>query len=160
MENWAGELNKQIDINLQKAREKDLRFFRIDEFKRNIERTGEFSSRCKFCLHLKSDITATVESLEEAIEVPGKKRREYDKLISRLSKHMQKEHGFYPPFYFSYLYAFFGLIGGFCLSYLLAMLFPARAETIYLTGFSVGIVGAYFWGNHRDKKVRSSQKIM
>ena len=160
MKNWADELNQQIDINLQKAREKDLRFFRIDEFKRNIERTDEFSDHCRFCLHQKADILKAVESLEEAVEIPGKKRREYDKFISRLSKHMQKEHGFYPPFYFSYLYAFFGLIAGFCISYVLATLFPVHAETMYLLGFMLGIVGAYFWGSHKDKKVRTLNKIM
>lgn len=160
MKNWSGELNKQIDINLQKAREKDLRFFRIDEFKRNIGRTDEFSTRCRFCLQQKGAISAAVESLEEAVEVPGKKRREYDKLISRLSKHMQKEHGFYPPYYFSYLFAFFGLAAGFCISYLMALLFPVHAETMYLLGFTVGIVGAYFWGSQKDKKVRKSEKIM
>ncbi len=160
MENWADELNQQIDFNLKKVREKDLRFFRIDEFKRNIERTDEFSARCKFCLHQKGAIPAAVESLEEAVEVPGKKRREYDKLISRLSKHMQKEHGFYPPYYFSYLFAFLGLITGFCISYLLATLLPDYSETMYLLGFALGIVAAYFWGSHKDKKVRSLNKIM
>lgn len=160
MGNWADELNQQIDLNLKEAREKDVRFFRVDEFKRNIERTDEFSARCRFCLHQKSEILTAVESLEEAVEIPGKKRREYDKLISSLSKHMQKEHGFYPPFYFSYLFAFFGLVAGFCISYLLTMVFPAHSEVIYLVGFTLGIVVAYFWGSHKDKKIRSLNKIM
>jgi len=56
MENWAEEINAKIDVSLEKSREKDLRFFRIDEFKRNITRVDEFSKSCPFCNKHKIDI--------------------------------------------------------------------------------------------------------
>lgn len=160
MDNWALKINQKIDGNLEQVREKDLRFFRVDEFKRNISRTGEFSSNCLVCRNQKDDISEASEYLFEAIQVPGKSRRQYDRLISRISKHMRKEHGFYPPFYHSYLYAFFGLLTGGVLGFLLSKIFPLLWETMYSISFSVFIVATYIAGSIKDKKIRSAKKIM
>jgi hypothetical protein len=160
MENWAEGINLKIDAHLENVREKDIRFFRVEEFKRNILRIEEFSSECSFCKNQKDDIAYAVELLHEAIQVPGKSRRKYDRLISRLSKHMQKEHGFYAPYYFSYIYAFFGLLTGAVSGFVLSTFFPSQTETIYLVAFMVCIVGTYFLGSNKDKKIRSAKKIM
>jgi hypothetical protein len=160
MENWALEINQKIDGFLEKVREKDLRFFRVDEFKRNISRTDEFSSDCLVCRNQKDDISEASGYLFEAIQVPGKSRRKYDLLISRISKHMQKEHGFYPPFYYSYLYAFFGLMAGGIGGFLLSKTFLLPWETLYSISFAVCIVATYIVGSIKDKKVRSAKKIM
>ena len=119
MENWAEQINSRIDINLKKSREKDLRFFRIDEFKRNVTRVGEFSASCSICNKTKIDIAESSETITEAVNVPGHARREFDRLISRLSKHMRKEHGFYPPYYYSYTYSFIGIVFGLVIGFIL-----------------------------------------
>lgn len=160
MENWASEINQQIDDKLKKAKEKDLRFFRVEEFKRNINRTDEFAAGCPVCRNQKHDISNTIEYLLEAIEVPGESRRKYDSLINRLSKHMQKEHGFYPPFYHSYIYAFWGLVAGGILGFLLSQIFPLLWETMFSVSFAAGIVATYFVGSVKDKKIRLAKKIM
>ena len=160
MENWAAKNNSKIDSNLESAREKDIRFFRIDEFKRNITRVNEFSADCSFCKKQKIDISEVAETIFEAVDVPGNKRREYDRLISRLSVHMRKKHGFYPPFYFSYLYAFFGFIGGFILGFLLYLIFRQLKEAMFAIGFMIGIVAAYILGSRKDHKIRSAKKLM
>jgi len=160
MENWAVEINSKIDVSLEKSREKDLRFFRVDEFKRNITRIDEFSKSCPFCHKQKIDIAENVETIHEAVEVPGKSRREYDRLISRLARHMQKEHGFYAPFYFSYLYAFIGIVAGLVIGYILFKTFPMYGEALFLVCVMVGIVAAYITGSYKDSKIRTSKKIM
>ncbi len=160
MENWAEVMVSKIDLNLEKSRERDIRFFRIDEFKRNVSRVDEFSNSCPFCHKHKIDVAEAVENIFEAIEVPGKSRREFDRLISRLARHMQKEHGFYPPFYFSYLYAFIGIMSGLIAGYLLYRMFPAQGEFLFLACIMIGIVGAYVIGSRKDNKFRTSKKIM
>lgn len=160
MEKWATKINSKIDSNLETVREKDIRFFRVDEFKRNIIRVDEFSANCAFCQERKIDISEVTETIFESIDVPGSSRRNYDRLISRLSVHMRKEHGFFPPFYFSYLYAFLGFIGGFILGYLLYLIFPELKETMFAIGFMICIVAAYILGSGKDRKIRSAKKLM
>ena len=88
-EDWGIDINAKVDEFLSGEKEKDLRFFRVAELKRNISRVSEFSDSCGYCNQQKVDIKITVESIKEAIEVPGAKRKNYDRLISRLSSHMR-----------------------------------------------------------------------
>ncbi len=160
MGKWAEDIIIDIDQKLEKVREQDLRFFRIEEFKRNINRVEEFASSCAECKRFKTDINEAVQTIDEAVKVPGRKRRAYDRTISRLSKHIQKEHGFYPPYYFSYLYAVFGLIGGALLGYLLYLSNPAHILEMYSIGIAAGLLVSYFFGFRKDKKIRSEKKLM
>lgn len=160
MGGWAEEINSKIDISLEKSREKDLRFFRVDEFKRNIERVDEFSKSCPFCFNQRIDISEAVETIYEAIEALGNSRREYDRLISRLARHMQKEHGFYAPYYFSYLHSFIGILAGIIVGFVLYRLFPVNGEALFSGCFVIGIVTAYFTGARKDSKIRSAKKLM
>ena len=160
MGNWAEEINSKIDFNLEKSREKDKRFFRVDEFKRNITRIDDFAGSCSFCLKHKIDIIEQAETIYEAIEVPGKSRREYDRLISQLSRHMQKEHGFYTPFHFSYLYAFIGILTGLIIGFILNKLFPGNGEALFSICFVIGIITAYIAGSRKDSQIRTAKKIM
>jgi hypothetical protein len=160
MGSWAEEINSKIDVNLEKAREKDKRFFRVDEFKRNITRIDDFSGSCSFCLKHKIDIAEQAETIYEAIEVPGKSRREYDRLISRLGRHMQKERGFYAPFHFSYRYAFLGIFAGLITGFILYKLFPGNGEALFLVCFVIGIITAYIAGSRKDSQIRTANKIM
>ena len=160
MENWSTEIIDTIDAKLKGTREKDIRFYRIDEFKRNIARVDSFSKSCPFCQQQKINIAEVADKIDEAVNVPGNTRREYDRLISRLSKHIQKEHGFYAPYYFSYLYSFFGIIAGLILGYLLMKINPEFSVEMLSIGFIIGLIPSYIWGFVKDKKVRSTKKLM
>ncbi|WP_319500982.1 SoxR reducing system RseC family protein [uncultured Draconibacterium sp.] len=160
MGNWSEELHNKIDEQLQGGRDKDLRFFRIDEFKRNIGRVDEFSGNCPECQKARIDITEAVETIAQAVNHVGKQRRDYDRLITRLSKHMQKEHGFYAPYYFTYLISFFGIIGGSVLGYLLMQLNADIKLELFLIGFSIGLLPTYIWGHLKDKKLRKEKRLM
>ena len=144
-ENRTEEIIAKIDASLESVKEKDIRFFRVDEFKRNIRRVHEFSFRLRY----------TVPRL-----MPGNSRREYDRLIHRLSRHMRKEHGFYTPYWFSYLYAFYGFISGFLLGFLLSVFFTDKKDIMYGIGFSLCIVAAYIIGSRKDLKIRMANKLM
>ena len=160
MEHWSEEIITSIDSKLTGAREKDLRFFRIEEFKRNIGRIDTFAEQCSFCQKQKPEIAKTIFTIEEAIQVPGKTRRDYDRLISRLASHMQHTHGFYAPYYFTYLYSFFGMLAGLVSGYLLMKLFPDQNRMMLSAGFVAGLFAGYFPGSIKDKKIRKEKRLM
>ncbi len=160
MENWDVEIKKTIDDKLKSVQEKDIRFYRIDEFKRNISRIETNSKSCPFCNKQKINISEISNKIDDAVNIPGKTRCEYDRLISQLSKHMQKEHGFYAPYYFSYLYSFFGIVLGLVIGYVLIKIFPVYWIEMLSMGFVVGLIPAYIWGVVKDKKIRSEKRLM
>ncbi|TNF42204.1 MAG: hypothetical protein EP310_06240 [Bacteroidetes bacterium] len=160
MGNWAEQIISEIDVKLEKSKEKDIRFFRVEEFKRNITRVDDFSNSCPFCQKNKIDIAEAAGTIHEAIEVPGNSRRNYDRLISRLARHMQSEHGFYAPYHFSYLYAFVGILVGSVIGFVLYKIFPAQGSALFSFSFVIGIITAYFAGSRKDNQVRTAKKIM
>lgn len=160
MKEWSLEQIEQLDEKLKDVKLRDLRFFRIEEFKRNIKRVNDFSESCFECKKEKLNINAIVQKIDEAVKIPGKARREYDRTMGRISSHMQKEHGFYPPFYFSYLFSFFGMVAGVLLGYILMRLFPQIGWVLLISGFIAGMFAGYFYGNRKDKQVREQKKLM
>lgn len=159
-EDWGSEMIINVEKNLVNAKDKDIRFFRVDEFKRNVKRVDGFSASCGFCNKQKIDIADAVENIAESIDVPGEKRRSYDRLISRLSVHVRKEHGFYPPFYYSYLYSFYGFVAGIFIGYLMFLFIPANPEAMFSTGFASSLLVSYIWGSRKDNKIRFEKRLM
>ncbi|NQU84785.1 MAG: hypothetical protein HQ541_03410 [Mariniphaga sp.] len=160
MGSWSNEIINLIKANLENVKDRDLRFFRIDEFIRNIERTDSFSEKCPDCLRHKSDILEVIKNIDIAIKVPGKTRREFDCLTGKLSKHMMKEHNFYAPFYYTYLYSFFGIIGGLALGFLGSKLYPSDDWIVLVIGFVIGLITGNFIGINKDRVIRKNKKLM
>ena len=160
MEKWAAQIISEVDEKLKDTRQRDLRFFRVDEFKRNVVRAGDFSGSCPVCEKEKLNIAEITQKSDEAVNVPGKSRREYDRLINRLASHMQKNHGFFTPFYFTYLLSFFGMVAGLLLGYFLMKLFPAYNWAMLSAGFVAGLITGYVWGIKKDRQIREFKKLM
>ncbi|HAX94978.1 MAG TPA: hypothetical protein DCY35_00410 [Prolixibacteraceae bacterium] len=160
MDKWTESVIGTINQSLDGTREKDLRFFRIDELLRNIERVGKFSSSCADCKRLKTEIESTIPDIREAVEVPGKKRRELDRLISRLARHIMKAHQFYPPWHHNYLYSFYGMVIGSAIGALVMALLPGKKWEILAAGFAVGLISGQLIGGKKDREIRTNQKLM
>jgi len=160
MENWAEETIDVINSKLKDTKEKDIRFYRVDEFKRNISRIETNSKSCPYCKKQKINITEISNSIDDAVHIPGKTRREYDRLISQLSKHIRKEHGFYTPYYFSYIYSFWGILAGLIAAYILIQIFPEYWLEMLSIGFVSGLIPGYIWGSVKDKQIRSAKRLM
>lgn len=160
MKDWAAEITAKIDRQLTETKEKDLRFFRIEEFKRNIRRTEEFAPKCPVCHANKVPISDITLKLAEAVESPGKTRKEYDRLISRLSKHMQKAHNFYPPYLFTYLYSFIGICAGVVTGTVISFFIPEYRFELITVFFSLGLIPGYLTGNAKDSKIRRNKHLM
>jgi hypothetical protein len=160
MENWADNVLKDMEQRLLGTREKDLRFFRIDELRRNIRRVDEFAHKCDTCRHLKVESESALIHVNEAVNVPGSHRRELDRVVARLSRHMMKVHKFYPPWYFNYLYSFYGIAVGSLAGFLLVIAIPSRPWELMAAGFVTGIIVGQLLGGSKDRKIRGDERLM
>lgn len=160
MEDWTTQMVLQVDEKLKDARPADLRFFRVDEFKRNIRRTDDNARSCPDCNREKINIAQVVKKIEEAINVPGQARREYDRLINRMAAHMQKQHGYHTPYYFTYRFAFYGLVAGMAAGLLLMAAFSDMNWALFPAGTSLGLLAGYLHGGTKDRKIREKNMLM
>ncbi len=161
MTNWNEKILANMDISLSGIRDKDQRFFRIDELRRNITRVSQFAETCHQCLSFKEDIESNLVHLNEAINVPGQCRRDLDRLIARLSRHMIKAHHFYPPYHFNYLFTTYGLLAGLALALPLILFFPYEHMDVLAAGiFITGLLAGRIIGGKRDRKIRNDKKLM
>lgn len=160
MDNWDEKILAAMKESLAGTREKDLRFFRIEELQRNISRVAGYSHQCAGCTHLKPEIAVALKHVNEAVNVPGQYRRELDRVISRLARHMMTNHAFYPPFHFNYLYSFYGIVAGSLAGLLIAVLLPGKPWEIGAAGFVFGLIAGQITGGRKDRKVRSENKLM
>jgi hypothetical protein len=160
VEDWTTNIVLQVDEKLKDVKESDLRFFRVDEFKRNVRRTDENARTCPACNREKINITSVVPKINEAITIPGKSRREYDRLINRMADHMQKEHGYYTPYHFKYYYSFYGLVAGIAAGLLIMNLAGGQNWAIFSASVSVGLLIGYLRGGTKDRKIRQKKMLM
>jgi hypothetical protein len=160
MEDWTTHIVLQVDEKLKDIKQRDLLFFRVDEFKRNVRRTDENSRTCPACNREKITIPLVVATIDEAISVPGRSRREYDRLINRLSSHMQKEHGYYTPYHFKYHYTFYGLVAGIAGGLLIMTLAGNQNWAIFSASVSAGLLIGYLRGGTKDQKIRQKKMLM
>lgn len=157
----ASEIIDKLNTKLESAKEKDLRFFRIEEFKRIIVRNGEFSETCDECRQFQPAIEKILGQIDVAVEHPGKVRRQYDKLIDILATHQRKVHGFYPPYYYTYLYSFFGILSGLALGALLGLIIlPEKIWHFIVVGFIAGTIISQILGGRKDKTIRANKKLL
>lgn len=160
MESWEDTVLKGMEESLTGTREKDLRFFRIEELQRNIRRVGEFSAHCPHCRHFKHDIQTTLVHVNEAVNVPGQHRKELDRLIARLSRHMMKLHGFYPPYHYNYLYSFYGMLAGSLIGLAAVILTPGNRWELMIAFIAAALITGQVIGSKKDRIVRTAGKIM
>lgn len=161
MQNWAENVLKEMEQRLSGTREKDMRFFRIDELRRNIKRIDNYTPDCDICRNLKNETEIVLAHVNEAVNVPGSHRRELDRLMARLARHMMKVHSFYPPYYFNYLYTTYGLFAGLVVAMLVFFLFLFKySELIAAIFFVAGLLIGQILGGKKDRRIRSDQKLM
>jgi|SRR5690554_196614 len=160
MNEWSTQMLGLIDEKLKDSRPSDLRFFRVEEFKRNIERVGDYSGKCPVCNKEQINIRDITGKIDVAIESPGKTRRDYDRLMNRLATHMHKVHGYYTPNHFTYRYSSYGMLIGTGIGFMLMMLLSKNNMAFISAGFSLGLLIGYLYGGRKDKKIRQQKMLM
>lgn len=161
MKNWAEEITEQLHTKMESINEKDFRFYRIAEFERMINRTHELSANCENCQAFKPEIETVIETINRAIQTPGRLRRNYDRLIDCMAKHQRKDHKYFQPYYFTYSYSFFGMLAGSAVGLLSGfIILPEAIWYFILSGFVIGLLTARLGGSRKDKIVRANGKLL
>lgn len=161
MSDWYAEFENDFFQQLKDAKARDLRFFRVEEYLRNVQRVDAFSSSCRECQSFRHEIEKHKDTVARAVNEPGRERRAFDRLQSGLSEHMKKEHGFYPPYYYTYLY-----VAGWSAALLALAVFwwwLVRAADIFVflaPAFAIGVVTGQVIGGKKDRRVRDENKLL
>lgn len=161
MSDWNQKIADSLRQELQGINEKDIRFFRVEEYLRMVERVDRFSGECHECHQFLPEIEKQVGSIHQALKTIGKDRRRYDKHLSQLGSHMKKAHGFYPPYYFTYTYSFFFALAAIAFGFLVSFLFPSVSIWFFVVpGFILGLLVAQLYGGSKDAKIRANKKLL
>ena len=161
MTDWSEKIAADLKQELQGVNEKDVRFFRMEEYLRMVKRVDEFSSSCSDCKQFQPGIEAQVSSMRQALKSPGKSRRRYDQHLNLLANHMKQKHGFQQPYFFTYSYSFyysFALAG---FAFLVSLAIPSIDRWFFIVpGFILGLLGGQLQGGRKDSKVRANKKLL
>ncbi|WP_159521660.1 metal-sensitive transcriptional regulator [Sunxiuqinia indica] len=161
MGEWSQKITAGIEQELSGTKDSDLRFLRVAEYLRMVKRVDEFSKDCDQCQQFQKEIEQQLNTISSAVNNTGKDRRNYDRHIDRLARHMKKEHGFYPPFFYRYSLSFFyTLVGG--VSGLLTSFFFSSIDRWFfiIPPLVVGLLVGQFIGGQKDARIRANKKIL
>jgi len=161
MEKWNQKIAEQLKQELKDVKDRDLRFFRIAEYLRMVKRVDDFSDECKQCKQFQSEIERETKTIRLAVTETGKERRNYDRHIDQLARHMKKEHGFYPPYYYTYSLSFFYTLIAAVIGLLISLLFPSIDRWFFvIPAIIFGLMAGQLIGNWKDSRVRSDNKLL
>jgi len=158
---WLNETEELFRENLKGISEKDVRFYRLEEFWRNVQRLDQFSNDCPVCREMHSGVRETIAGMNDAVKNPGKKRRKFDRALSTLASHMTEEHGFLPPYYFTYRWSALGLPAGALVGALIDLvLFHGQKWGFIVGGTIIGMLIGYVLGGRKDNNMRAKKKLL
>jgi len=159
MSDWYHKYEENVFNLLKDEKNRDLRFFRIEEMLRMAKRADKFAFSCTKCQSFKNRLNEEHKSLKKAVQYPGKERKELDLLQTEMSAHMKKIHGFYPPYYFSYLYSTIGIIIFMAIAFLFYLFLPTLSLwNILAVAFATGVIIGQITGHKRDNKIKREEK--
>lgn len=161
MSDWYTGFEQDVVRKLKGYKRSDLRFFRIDEYLNMAEKTDALAAACSECHAFRLEMDQQRDLPARAVGEPGRERRTLDRLQSRMSDHLRKEHGFFPDCYFTYRYSFFFTVCLLGLAFLAYLLFPAADVWFFFApAFVVGVISGQVIGGKKDRVIRKTSKIL
>lgn len=161
MSDWYADFEQDVVLKLKGHKRSDLRFFRIDEYLNMAEKADALAATCSECHAFRLEMDQPRDWLAKAVGEPGRERRALDRLQSRMSDHMRRQHGFFPACYFTYRYSFFLTVCLLGLASLAYLLFPAADVWYFLApAFVAGVISGQVVGGKKDRLIRKTNKIL
>ena len=151
---WLDNINTNIDNQIDNhISVKDYRFYQIEKLKRIAALLDKDKNiNCLDCKHGKIELEKIVDELDRLINKSGVNRREYEKRVEKLIKHLKDEHQIYQAHHFTYtysgIYTLVGVVFGLLLSYGIFYAFNPR---IFFMCAGVGMVAGNVLGSKKDK---------
>lgn len=149
---WLDNINTNIDKQIyDHISVKDYRFYQIEKLKR-IAALLDKNTNCLNCKHGKIELEKIVNELDRLINKSGVNRREYEKRVETLIKHLKDDHQIYQAHHFTYtysgIYTLLGVVFGLILSF---GIFHAFNPRIFFMCAGVGMIAGNILGSRKDK---------
>jgi hypothetical protein len=157
---WFEKIESVIAEQEKLIRKKDYKFFQIDRLLRVAERVDLESDKCTACEALKPEIENISGKVASFVNGRPSERRELEKRFDALMKHLKQGHQIYPVYYFVSLYSFLGILFGSALGWLVGLIIPNLFIFCLLSGFAIGVVVGYIYGNRLDLRARVAKKLI
>jgi len=160
MENssWLSDLLIKLEHNRESLSLKDDRFLQINLFNNLITKIDNYSDTCEKCKNYKIDIENYIENLK-AISISTQKQKDYEKFLTELKLHLEKEHKIYPARYFNSIFSFAGMLTGAAIGALTGYLInPKFLWSGILIGWTTGLLMGKIIGIKKDKKLQQQNK--
>ncbi len=160
MENssWLSDLSIKLEHNRDKLSLKDDRFLQINLFNNLMSKVDIYSNNCEKCKKFKIEIENYVDNLK-AVSISTAKQKEYEKFLTELKLHLEKEHKIYPARYFNSIFSFAGMLTGAAIGAGIGYLInPKFLWSGILIGWTTGLLLGKILGIKKDKKLRNQNK--
>ncbi len=161
MSDWYTDFEQDVVRKLKGHKRSDLRFFRIDEYLSMAEKIDVLASSCRECHSFRLEMDKQRDLLAKAVGEPSRERRELDRIQSRMSDHLRKEHGFFPAYYFTYRYSFFFTVCLLAVAFFAYLFSPATDVWYFFApAFAAGVITGQVIGGKKDRTIRETNKIL
>ena len=158
---WYKKIDKTIIEETEKLYKNDFKFYQVDSFLKIAKKTDQYAADCKACSGFKEEAEDLAENLFEYLKGDVKSRRNYEKKLDVMNRHLRKEHKIYPKQFFISLYSFLGVVGGLAFGAAVAYLtIPGFLQQSLLFGFVAGLIIGRVWGKMKDKKQEKAGLVL
>jgi len=158
---WYKKLEIKVLEEIEKLYKNDFKFYQVETFLKAAKKTDGFSEQCSTCKIHKKSSEKIADNLENYLKGDFKLRKDYEKQLDKITKHLKKEHKIYPEQYFISLYSLFGVLGGFGAGALIAYLtIPGFINQSMLFGFVGGLIIGRILGKKKEKISKINNKVL
>jgi len=158
---WYRKLEIKVLEENEKLYRNDFKFFQVETFLKAAKKADSFSNKCDVCQTHKERAEEMADNLENYLKGDFKLRKDYEKQLDKITKHLKKEHKIYPEQYFISLYSLFGVLGGVGVGALIAYLtIPGFINQSMLFGFVGGLIIGRIFGKRKDNTQKLENKVL
>ncbi len=158
--NWKTLILAELDNQRSLLHKRDVSFYQLARFERAIEKIAEHAPQCDSCKKHQVELSEFVPDIAKHINGSAKQKRRYENEMEKLIKHLRLQHQVFPAYYQVYLITSKGFAIGLLVGFLLAFLFPAYFQPLWISSTIAGLVISYFVGNAKDMASRRKKKVI
>ena len=148
---WYNRIDKAISQHQANLGKKGSKKYKLDLLLRIAKRVDDLSAICGECQLLQPDIAQLTQDLGDVVNISREARKGYFKTISKITKHLQKQHKLVSPGQYMGMCSAIGTVVGLGVG---AVLGNTSA------GMGVGIGIGVAVGSYLDKKAKKEGRVI
>ncbi|MBN2682823.1 MAG: hypothetical protein JXR58_09970 [Bacteroidales bacterium] len=140
---------------------KDYSFFMLTRLPGIAEKLEEFSDSCEDCKNYMHTLEKQINILPKIVSDDVSYRKEYEKTLDLISRHLRKEHKLVPERFFVAVYSTFGLFGGLFLGLGLSyLIYSSLNQSVIFASLGIGVFAGYIWGSIKDLRYKNRKMVL